>query len=358
MRILFVKHGTEPEDAMIRAFTNAGNDVRDVTAELHEASPFFESSTAADKNIVSLISVKIQETDSDTVFTFNYFPLLSSLCQGLGVRYISWIYDFPCVALYSCTVINECNVIFVPDSTVSAMFRKNGINTVFYLPAGCDTDKRLPKAGDISFTSEIDGKAHIVKQNIVCAAGETVRGYADALISVSTFCYGPDIIEGTLPEYIINTLQAVCPAPVQPDGVETPGYIYSEYVFLPEVTYIEQMTVREIFRERGNTVYYPSIGKVNLNVTSRNNHGGIQFRAMDILANGGFLLTNYQKDFMNEFEDGSSISIFEAGWQIKEKTEYYLAHEKERKEIAAAGYEYVSGHCTFDIRADEIMKNI
>ncbi len=57
--------------------------------------------------------VALQEASYDFVFSFNYYPILSSCCQRHGIRYVSYVYDSPLVALYSCTLINPCNYVFL-----------------------------------------------------------------------------------------------------------------------------------------------------------------------------------------------------------------------------------------------------
>ena len=51
----------------------------------------------------------------DVVFSFNFFPVISKVCTKEGIQYISWIFDDPCVFLYSDTVTNACNRIYVFD---------------------------------------------------------------------------------------------------------------------------------------------------------------------------------------------------------------------------------------------------
>ncbi|MBQ8945586.1 MAG: DUF3880 domain-containing protein [Lachnospiraceae bacterium] len=54
----------------------------------------------------------------------------------MQIRYISWIYDSPAFDLYSPTILNDVNRIFVFDRGVSDMFQAQGITTVFHMPLG------------------------------------------------------------------------------------------------------------------------------------------------------------------------------------------------------------------------------
>ena len=57
----------------------------------------------------------LREETPDIVFSVNYYPAISILCNKCKIRYISWIYDSPYRRLYSATVLNPCNIIYVFD---------------------------------------------------------------------------------------------------------------------------------------------------------------------------------------------------------------------------------------------------
>ena len=62
---------------------------------------------------------------------------------------------------------------------------------------------------------------------------------------------------------------------------------------------------------------------------------------MDILAAGGFLITNYQEEIAEYFVDGQDLVIAYTPEDMIEKTAYYLEHEDERKAIAEHGQKTV-----------------
>ena len=83
-----------------------------------------------------------EHNNYDFVFSFNYFPVLSNCCQKYGIPYVSYIYDCPLTALYSCSLINSCNYVFLFDKTTYLTFKNAGIPTVYYLPLAANV-KRL-----------------------------------------------------------------------------------------------------------------------------------------------------------------------------------------------------------------------
>jgi hypothetical protein len=76
---------------------------------------------------------------------------------------------------------------------------------------------------------------------------------------------------------------------------------------------------------------------ININITLRCILSGISLRALDIMGAGGFLLSNYQPELAEFFEDGKEMVMFYDRKDLLEKTRYYLLHDDERREIAANG---------------------
>ena len=77
--------------------------------------------------------------------------------------------------------------------------------------------------------------------------------------------------------------------------------------------------------------------RINLNISLRSIHSGIPLRVLDIMACGGFVLSNWQPELAEYFTEGEEIALFESKEECMEKIAYYLTHEEKRKEIAVAG---------------------
>ena len=98
--------------------------------------------------------------------------------------------------------------------------------------------------------------------------------------------------------------------------------------------------------------------KINLNMTLRSIWTGIPLRAMDIMGCGGFLLTNYQADFLDYFEPGIDYVYYADNNDLMRKIDYYLTHEDERKSIAESGYRKVKMDHTYADRVQMIIEHI
>ena len=94
------------------------------------------------------------------------------------------------------------------------------------------------------------------------------------------------------------------------------------------------------------TVFYSSempkvfrLSKINLNITLKCIESGIPLRCMDILGSGGFLMSNYQPELLDYFENGREIVFYESTEDLVRKCQYYLTHEEERAAIARNGHD-------------------
>jgi len=80
--------------------------------------------------------------------------------------------------------------------------------------------------------------------------------------------------------------------------------------------------------------------KIILNITNSNFYSvetGLNLRVFEVLAAGGFLLTDHYEEIAGLFEIGKEIETYASASELKQKIEYYLSHEEERMKIAAAG---------------------
>jgi len=80
--------------------------------------------------------------------------------------------------------------------------------------------------------------------------------------------------------------------------------------------------------------------RIVLNITNSNFYcveTGLNLRIFEVLAAGGFLLTDHYEEIAELFEIGKEIETYSSASELKEKVTYYLNHEEERLKIAAAG---------------------
>ena len=85
-------------------------------------------------------------------------------------------------------------------------------------------------------------------------------------------------------------------------------------------------------RNMGATDYYAEMpyvfanSKINLNITLKSIQSGIPLRAMDIMGAGGFLLTNFQADFLDYFTPEEDFVYYNDTEDLLNKIEIGRAH--------------------------------
>ena len=324
----------------------------------------------------------INNNSIEIAFSFNYYPVLAEACKQANIRYISFIYDSPYVFLYSYTVIYPTNDIFVFDSNEYIKLSKMGIPTVHYLPLPVNStviDVMLKKpynkervTCDVSFIGALYNEEHNFFDRLN-GISDFTRGYLEGLMESQLQVQGYSFIEELLTPEITNDVNRVLNYDESKYGVETPQYIIANYVLCRRMTQLERNRLLTAAAEVSNLKlftldkkavipgatnmgiadYYEEMplvfheSKINLNISLRSIISGIPLRCMDILGAGGFLLSNYQVDMTRHFVPGEDYDYFEDANDLQNKIEYYLSHEKERKEIAANGHRKAAENHSF-----------
>lgn len=336
-----------------------------------------------------LITGELQKEIYDFVFSFNFFPVVSEICQQAGIKYLSWVYDSPYIHVYSYTILNSCNCVFLFDYAVYKELKQAGIETVYYLPLAVN-EKRLAgldgKAGkrtmEISFVGSLYTEPKHRIYDKFQGIDDYSKGYLEAIVQAQKKVYGYNFLKELLTPDILAQLQKVYPTDPNSLTVMSPEAIYADFVFSRQVTALERQEILTLLGKRhevhlytnergvqipgvknhGPVDYYrkmPAVfqsSKINLNITLRSIKTGIPLRALDIMGSGGFLLTNYQEELSEFFEPDVDFVYYNDYEDLQEKADYYLSHEKEREEIAANGCRKVRREHTYKKRIDAMAE--
>ena len=100
------------------------------------------------------------------------------------------------------------------------------------------------------------------------------------------------------------------------------------------------------------------LSRININITSRSIESGIPQRVWDIMAVGGFCITNYQPEIEDYFVVGQDLEVYHDLEELEQKVDYYLKHEKERIRIAMNGYKKVKANHFYQKRMQDVLKLI
>ena len=352
-----------------------------------------------DTDFDKIFEREFDENKFDCVFTFNYSPVISNNCNKRNIPYIALVYDSPQVLLYSYTIINPCNYVFIFDKTQYMELKNEGINTVYYttLPVNADRMRKMldqksykiqnsnrKYSADISFLPTMYNEKHNLFDRL-SDISDFNKGYLDAIMNAQRKVYGYFFLERLLKGEILEDMLQKYPVKPNSDGVETVQYLYANYFLARKMATDDRKEVMtELGRKFGNDYkinlytpnetpellkvnncgsidYYDEMpyvfrnSKINLNITLRSIKSGIPLRAMDIMGAGGFLISNYQEDFYDNFIPGEDMVMYESIDDLVNKCKYYLEHENERIQIASNGAGKVLEKHTYDVRFKEIF---
>jgi spore maturation protein CgeB len=99
-----------------------------------------------------------------------------------------------------------------------------------------------------------------------------------------------------------------------------------------------------------------SISQINLSLPTAPIKTGVSSRIFDILSCGGFVIAAYRPDIANLFKLDEEVICFHGIDDLREKIDYYLAHPKEREEIARRGQQKVLKRDTYRDRMMEMVR--
>ncbi|MBQ6588681.1 MAG: glycosyltransferase [Butyrivibrio sp.] len=338
----------------------------------------------------------LRENSPDFVFSFNFLPVISKVCNKEGVIYVSWIYDNPENLLYSYQVINKCNIVCMFDSGQYELFRKNRIETVEYLPLAASTkrlDKMIPGkdeidkySADISFVGSLYTERKQYYDEIAPKVNPYTLGYMDGLIRAQLQVDGMNFIEQCLTPEIVDDIQKASNLYIYPDSAETLEYLFANYIINRQATILERKEILTMIGEKyplklytykQNNAFAPKgvenmgpadyfevmpyvfkLSKINLNITLRSIQRAIPLRCFDILGAGGFLLTNFQTDFLRHFVPDEDYVYYESRADLMDKIGYYLNHDEERQAIARNAHDKIMRENTFDVRVGQILEMV
>ena len=354
--------------------------------------PFQNTEKRDDPEFESRFSSDLQKEVPDFVFSFNYYPLISKVCNREGVKYVSWVYDSPHIALYSYTLINKCNYIFLFDSQMYENFASKGIRTVYYLPLAAsvrrlDAVRIAPEiqrryGAGVSFVGAMYTEAHNFYDRMEPGLDDYTKGYLQGLMAAQMQIDGMNFVENCLSQNVLERMLQAYPMIPNADGVESSAYMYAQYMLNRKITSVERtQLIRQIGEKypvklytkdkeftapgvmcMGQIDYYDAMpyvfkcSDINLNITLRSIQRGIPLRAMDIMGCGGFLLTNYQEDLLQFFTPGEDFVYYESHQDLLDRIGYYLTHEDERRRIAENAHRKVAADHTYDIRIRQMLE--
>lgn len=341
-----------------------------------------------DEHFVKVFSENYSCTDYDAIFSIAYWPALSDAAMASGMKYISWSYDCPLDATNPTrTLNNPCNYVFLFDSNQVDSYISEGINTVYHMPLGINVDRYEtysildsrcnPYRTDISFVGDLYlSSTKGLKQIISTETANLLDDIIEKQKHNSKYELH-ELISTSFTDKINNEIEALNPLL---SGNITQSHL--EYTIAREITSYNRLMLLMLLGKIGNTTLYTSsnvdtlpnidvhprisyvdempwcfaASKVNLNSTLITITSALPLRALDIMACGGFLLSNNQQEFKSMgYVDGQNVALFSSFEEAVEKCRFYLSHEDLRSQIAQKGRATTFQNHRLDSRLKEIL---
>lgn len=389
MDCLIYRYQSIYEPAVIKALSSFGLNC------IEECSGFKENNSvrvdAVSKHIISHIK---DNNPLLFVFSINFFPDISELCERLNTLYVCWSVDCPVLELFSETIKNKHNRIFLFDRGQYLRFHKYNPDCIFHLPLATNFDSfqntinsiskedRINFSSDISFVGSLYTEKNPMKDVTLSPKSQ---GFVDGLLASQLPLYGSFILEDALPNDIVDEIiNFTVVDPISGFVEPVKKYMAANDYLGSQLTVNERQYLLSLLSENFDVSLYTlsdssslplihdcgpansltempkifNLSKINLNFTMRPISTGLPLRIFDVLGCGGFLITNYQEELFDYFVPGEDLEIFTSADELIDKCKYYLSHEDERIRIAKSGYEKVKSHHTIDIRMAQLISNI
>ncbi len=390
MKILFYRYNSICEPDYILAFKKAGLEVAEITEEIYRKD-------IPGEERVRILLENISLHQPLFVFSIDYFPFISIVCERVGIPYAALSVDCPVAEIYSDTIRNSCNRIFLFDRVQYDSVKDENPAGIRYMPLGAEADRlsELPYPDAYEYPVSFIGSLYnekdkyaLLKENGKLSA-DACR-HMDELVSKQLKVPGLDIVENGLTKEDIEALKTADPSFYSDSAtvvdmdryVAVNNYLGNHLTSLDRIAalnllaqnlpegYVHLFTRSDTSGLDGRVVVHGGVESlkempevirkscINLNLTSRTIRNGIPQRVWDIAGCGAFCLTDDVPALGELLEPGKHLDTFPSYDELPSKCLYYLDNPDIREGIAICGYEEVSARHTVLLRALEIVKLI
>ena len=393
MKIVIHRYNSICEPGYIDAFKALGIDVVEDCLEMTEKN------IPADVRISSIAEL-ILTNKPVFVFSINFFPYISDICEKLHVMYVCVSVDCPVAELWSTAVRNDCNRIFLFDRMQYLEVAGENPGHIFHLPLGVNPLIKAEETEDFKYDVSFIGSLYNEKNPYAGVAeglSSRVRGLCEGLLAAQEMLPGQELLETVIRQdkegqEIISEFNKCVPSAVTGMGetisdisafwavnscLGTELTVRDRLILLSSIAEsITDLGLLHLFTRSDtallssispNTVVHGGVStltempqvisssRININTTMRPIRSGLPQRIWDVLGCGGFLLTNAQAEIPEFLEPGKHLEVFESPEEACEKARYYLTHEDERLAIAQAGYEEAVSAHTIAVRVKDMI---
>ena len=212
MEILFHRYGSICEPDIIDAFQTLGVNVIEEDSEI-------QNKRISGEVRIRLLAEKILTNKPAFVFSINYFPYISEVCQKLNVMYVCLSVDCPVLEFFSDSIHNSCNRIFLFDYNQYLQFKDENPECIFYLPLGTNVSRWDEALKDVKKDTGEQKDRWLYDVSLVGSLynekspyddlkmDDFDRGFADGLIEAQLKLPGLDLVYEVLDKRTIESIK-------------------------------------------------------------------------------------------------------------------------------------------------------
>lgn len=313
---------------------------------------------------------------------------IARVTNRLEVKYAVWCMDSPAYNTWMPEARYDNCYLFHFDRQEYELKKKSGYHNVYYLPLAADivgsgqlviTDEEIKKyACDMSFVGSLYTQ-NFYDYVIQRFALDIQEQFTD-IIEKSAFVWdGQERLH--LPPHLVQTVLDTAPD-IYDQVYQMPDEYYIRTFFMGrKLSNVERTLLMELLAQRYDIhlytratervpdgvrrfpevsaanealkVYYSS--KINLNITLRSIAGGVPARVYEIMSMGGFVLSNWQEEISELFEEDKEIVTYKTPEELIDKADFYLRHDTERIRIGLNGYQRAKKDYTYEQQIGKII---
>lgn len=376
MKLIYLEWGYTYEKEIEKALIE--KEVEIYTYQIPEMSGF-EVYSFQEKQQKDALQRIIEQEKPDGIFSINFLAGISDFCQQNGIAYYAWVLQLPNMDLLSTAIYNSCNRVAICDSYLVERLRRQNIENIFFLPDAV-AECRWVRGERVRGCSYVGTIPPIYKDTpfgtYSRGLSENTMGYLSGLLQCQRVLYGAtmleDILMGSAATEMMERYLAVDHLIPQFHKL----YLAETYL-APEATRQEQIILLQnlgisvnlgafidgefpdcqgqkhaypqTVQERQD-IYGSSI--INMVQAHRSYHDAIPHQALEIMASGNFMFSNYQKDYGYFFCQGEDIVCYGDSVERAQLFNQYGQDKQLRERVIEAGFEKVRAGHTYAHRVD------
>ncbi len=311
-----------------------------------------------------------------------FFPQEWSQMAKHGVHRIVWYYDDPFRNPLKSNCFNCIDQLFCFDPELAGRLQALYVHQVNYLPAATTFSQGVPKKCFKNFTTPPE----------ICFVGSTgIQRIGEGNISLITqdhpsFRAMQELAESHLkqgqsvPYHELSHLDVSLPVKKREARICLLEDLTTLAVRLHYLSALEDMNL-SIFGDQGwamkevaggltqfyqgrdlqylhETPWIYQVSAINVNIFNVQCVNSPTVRVLDVMACGGFLLTEYRPFLEEMFKIGEELDVFRTQEELQDKAKYYLAHPDQREQIANAGQKRVLSEHRYRNRMSVLFQHI